>query len=57
MIADYFTKPLLGNLFTVMRDILMGITPYPAKERVGNKICTGTECKDVKPSTSDKGGR
>ena len=34
MIADYFTKPLLGKLFTVMRDIIIGITLYPSKERV-----------------------
>ena len=52
MIADYFTKPLLGNLFTFLRDIIMGITPYPAKERVGNKVCPGTEHKNFKPSTA-----
>ena len=23
---------------------------------VGDKICTGTECKEIKSSTSDKGG-
>mgnify|MGYP003324514334 CR=1 FL=1 len=56
MIADYFTKPLLGKLFTVMRDIIMGITPYLSKERVEDKICMGTECKEIKSSTSDKEG-
>ena len=56
MIANYFTKPLLGNLFTTMRDIIMGITPCLGKERVENKICPGTECKEIKSSTSDKGG-
>ena len=55
MIADYFTKPLLGNLFTTMRDIIMGTTPYPTKECVENKLCPGTECQEIKPSTSDKG--
>ena len=52
LIADYFTKPLLGKLFTVMRDIIMGITPYQSNERVEDKICTGTECKEIKSSTS-----
>ena len=56
MIADYFTKPLLGKLFTVMRDTIMGITPYLSKEHVEDKICTGTECKEIKSSTSDKEG-
>ena len=55
MIADNFTNPLLGNLFTTMRDIIMGTTPYPSKERVENKLCLGTECQEIKPSTNDKG--
>ena len=55
MMGDYFTNPLLGNLFTTMRDIIMGITLYPAKERVENKICQGTECQEIKSNTSDKG--
>ena len=54
MIADYFTKPLLGKLFTVMRDIIMGITPYPSKERVEKKVCTGTERQEVNSSTEDE---
>ena len=53
-IADYFTKPLSGKLFTVMRDIIIGITPYPSKECVENKVCTGMECKEIKSSTSNK---
>ena len=57
MIADYFTKPLLGNLFTTMIDIIMGITPYPTKERVESKICPGTEHKEIKSSTNDKRDR
>mgnify|MGYP003305295594 CR=1 FL=1 len=36
MIADFFTKPLQGNLFRNMRDIIMGASPYPSKERVEN---------------------
>ena len=52
MIADYFTKPLLGNLFTSLRNIIMGITPYPAKERVGNEVCPNTECKKINPGTT-----
>ena len=55
MIADYFTKPLLGNFFTYLRDIIMGITPYPAKERVGNEVCPGMECEKFNPSTADTG--
>ena len=47
MIADYFTKPLQGNLFTTMRDVIMGIIPYPTKERVEDKICSGNECRKI----------
>ena len=53
MIADYFTKPLLGSLFTFLRDIVMGITPYPTKERVGNKTCPGAEFTKIKSSTTN----
>ena len=35
MIADYYTKPLQGSLFKKMRDILMGLAPFPDEERVG----------------------
>ena len=31
----------------------MGITPYPAKERVGNKVCPGTGHENFNPSTVD----
>ena len=43
MVADYFTKPLQGLLFGMLRDVIMGVThpsslltaePPPAKERV-----------------------
>ena len=53
MIADYFTKPLLGSLFTFLRDIVMGITPYPTKERVGDKVCPGAECTKINSSTTN----
>lgn len=33
MIADYYTKPSQGSLFKKMRDILLGITPFPTEER------------------------
>ena len=55
MIADYFTKPLQGKLFTTLRDTIMGLIPYPTKERVENKMCSGNERKEIKPSTSNKG--
>ena len=54
MIADYFTKPLQGNLFTTLRDTIMGIIPYPTKEHVEDKMCLGNECKEIKPSTCNK---
>ena len=55
MIADYFTKPLQGKLFTTLRDIIIGIIPYLTKECVENKMCLGNEHKETKPSTSNKG--
>ena len=49
MIADYFTKPLQGLLFTKIRDIIMGNAPFPMEERVGSStgkasLSIGTEC-------------
>ena len=35
MLADFFTKPLQGKLFRYLRDIVMGIAPFPMEERVG----------------------
>ena len=55
MIADYFTKPLQGNLFTTLRDTIMGIILYLTKECVEDKMCSGNERKEIKPSTSNKG--
>ena len=56
MIADYFTKPLQGNLFTTLRDTIMGIIPYLTKAGVENKMCSGNERKEIKHSTIGKGG-
>jgi sulfur carrier protein ThiS len=48
MIADFYTKPLQGALFRKMRDIIMGLSPFLAEERVEtnenmaagrNKLC------------------
>ena len=33
----------------------MGITPYPAKERVGNEVCPGMEHEKFNPRTADTG--
>ena len=35
MIADFFTKPLQGKLFRFIRDIVMGLAPFPVKESAG----------------------
>ena len=34
MLVDYFTKPLKGNPFTKLRDMIMGITSSTMEERV-----------------------
>ena len=34
MLADFLTKPLQGSVFRMMRDIIMGVTPFPIEERV-----------------------
>ena len=31
----------------------MGITPYPTKERVGDKVCPGTEREQINSSRTD----
>ena len=36
MISDYLTKPLQGSLFKSMKEIIMGLTPFPMEECVGN---------------------
>ena len=41
MIADYFTKPLQGKLFIMLRDQIMGISDTPIEERVGK--CEGSK--------------
>ena len=35
VIADFLTKPLQGKLFKYLRDIIMGLAPFPMEERVG----------------------
>ena len=45
MIADFHTKPLQGSLFRKMRDILMGIAPFPEEERVGAREKVSVEVK------------
>ena len=35
MITDFYTKPLQGLSFRKMRDILIGLAPFPEEERVG----------------------
>ena len=60
MIADYYTKPLQGNLFKKLRNYIMGITIMPIEERIENniKIKNNNETIDktvngYKPSYSD----
>ena len=38
MIADYYTKPLQGNLFKKLRNYIMGNTIMPIEERVANNV-------------------
>ena len=47
MIADFFTKPLQGKHFKIMRDIILGITPFAMEERVGTNVnLTGKSIAD-----------
>ena len=64
MIADYYTKPLQGSLFRKMRDIVMGIAPFPAEERVESRNnehsiaaeqCTSTENNSTRVLNLDTG--
>ena len=45
MIAGYYTKPLQGSLFKKMRDILMGLAPFPAEECLGVQKKVSLEAK------------
>ena len=41
MIADFYPKPLNGAQFRKMRDVIMGLAPFPVEEHVGeNSIST-----------------
>ena len=55
MLADFLTKPLQGSLFRRMRDIIMGITPFPSEERVGDYRKMNGESR--LNSTSKKGSK
>ena len=55
MVADFFTKPLQGNLFRKFRDAIMGThhmdtrtldLPPPLEERVGDTSRLGTGMSD-----------
>ena len=57
MIADYYTKQLQGTLFKKMRDIVMGLAPFPVEERVrlrnnepsiAAEECTSTETSSTR---------
>ena len=57
MIVDYYTKPLQGWLFRKMRDIIMGLTPFPDEERVGLNEKVRINLKDkvsIDPKSSEK---
>lgn len=41
--ADFFTKPLQGSLFKKMRNLIMGVSRFPAEERVENSIKSDTK--------------
>ena len=49
MIADFYTKPLQGCFFRKMRDILMGLAPFPEDEHV---IALEKETKNIMASGS-----
>ena len=65
ILADFFTKPLQGKVFTRFRDMIMGIIPVapiedpslshtPAQERVGNGVLETDGRRPDDESTSDK---
>ena len=35
MVADFFTKPLQGNLFTKLKAVIMGQAPYTSLDTLG----------------------
>ena len=70
MVADFFSKPLQGKLFTPFRDMIMGQTTVspvldpslgsntPAQERVGSSVfCAGERRTDDGRSPEHDGRR
>ena len=55
MVADYFTKPLQGRLFTKIRDQIMGHADILAEERVGDKEKGGNINKKMTTKISPGG--
>jgi hypothetical protein len=55
MIVDFYTKPLQGALFRKLRDIIMGISPFPLEERV--EINMKTDIKTTNKNESEKGAK
>ena len=55
MLADFLTKPLQGSQFRMMRDIIMGITPFPVEERVGDyrKVTKNVDVADTTGARTD----
>lgn len=47
MITDFFTNPLQGALFKKLRVTVIGLTPFPMEERVGNNGEFKTINKDI----------
>ena len=50
MLADFFTKPLTGFLFSTMRDISQGLLPLTElsnKHKIKNEIKTSDEESSV----------
>ena len=55
MLAGFLTKPLQGSLFRRMRDIIIGITPFPSEEHVGDyRKMSGESQKSRTNNTSGK---
>ena len=54
MIADYFTKPLQGKLFKKIRDIIMGLAPFPMEERVEKRHIDYTSENDVETTVHEQ---
>ena len=54
MVADFFTKPLQGNLFRLFRDVILGYKHISELDKMGEKLSSEERVRKDIPREADK---